>query len=72
MRQLVFLDSKSGKVNEQFVETFITEYFVKCNYALLLREHWFIRDNVWNEYNESMRQKRYVIAEKYRKYIYSK
>ena len=67
---LCFLDSKLGKVNEKFVENFITKYFIKQNYALLLREHWFVNNNVWDEYNRSMRQHRYRLeSEKYRKYI---
>ena len=67
---LCFLDSKLCKVNEQFVENFIHKYFIKDNYALLLRKHWFINDNVWNEYNESMYQERYQLeSEKYKNYI---
>uniref|UniRef100_A0A6C0JQS2 DUF616 domain-containing protein n=1 Tax=viral metagenome TaxID=1070528 RepID=A0A6C0JQS2_9ZZZZ len=65
-----FLDSKLDKVSETFVENFIETHFIKQNYALLLREHLFIKDNVWNEYNESMKQDRYVQEkEKYKKYI---
>jgi hypothetical protein len=56
---LVFLDSKLEKVSIDFVEDFIYKYFIEKNYALLLREHWFIHDNVFNEFNESMKQKRY-------------
>jgi hypothetical protein len=68
---LCFLDSKLEKVNEIFVEYFITTYFIKQNYALLLRKHWFIHNNVWNEYNESLYQQRYVLeSEKYKKYIH--
>ena len=67
---LCFLDSKLEKVNESLIETFIQTYFVNQNYALLLREHWFIRGNVWDEYNESIRQERYRIeSEKYKIYI---
>ena len=67
---LCFLDSKSEKINETFVENFITKYFIEQNYALLLREHWFIHNNVWNEYNESMHQHRYRLeSEKYVNYI---
>ena len=67
---LCFLDSKLDKVNEQFVEDFIHKYFIENNYALLLRKHWFIQDNVWNEYNESMNQKRYKMQEEqYKNYI---
>jgi hypothetical protein len=67
---LCFLDSKLEKVNEKFVETFINKYFIEQNYALLLREHWFIRNNIWNEYNESMKHDKYVLErEKYMNYI---
>lgn len=67
---LCFLDSKLENVNEQFVENFIDKYFIQQNYALLLRRHCFINDNVWNEYNESMKQERYQLeSEKYRNYI---
>jgi len=67
---LCFLDSKVNNINELFIEKIIIEYFVKQNYALLLREHWFIHNNVWNEYNESMNQERYKFeSEKYKNYI---
>jgi hypothetical protein len=67
---LCFLDSKLEKVSEEFVENFITKYFIKQNYALLIRKHWFINDNIWNEYNQSMLQERYSIErEKYKIYI---
>ena len=67
---LCFLDSKLEKVNETFVENFITKYFINDNYALLLRKHWFINNNVWDEYNISMKQERYRLeSDKYRKYI---
>lgn len=58
---LCFLDSKLQKINEIFVEMMINEYFINKNYALLLRKHWFISDNVWNEYNESIKQHRYFL-----------
>jgi len=67
---LCFLDSKLDKVSELFVEKFINKYFIEQNYALLLREHWFIHNNVWNEYYESMYQDRYKLeSEKYKIYI---
>ena len=67
---LCFLDSKSDKVNETFVESFINKYFIEKNYALLIREHWFIHNNVWDEYNMSMLQDRYVLeSDKYKNYI---
>jgi hypothetical protein len=66
----MFLDSKLNKVSETFVEIFIDKYFIKENYALLLRKHWFINDNIWNEYNESILQDRYYLQkEKYINYI---
>jgi hypothetical protein len=67
---LCFLDSKSSKVNEIFIENSIQKYFIEKEYALLIREHWFIHNNVWNEYNESMKQHRYRLeSEKYTQYI---
>jgi len=67
---LCFLDSKLAKINEIFVEEFINKYFIEENYALLLREHWVIHSNVWNEYNESMNQYRYTLeSDKYKNYI---
>tara|TARA_Y100000310_G_C20232283_1_gene600799 strand:- start:22 stop:585 length:564 start_codon:yes stop_codon:yes gene_type:complete len=67
---LCFLDSKSAKVNETFVEDFITKYFIEQNYALLLREHSFVHRDVWNEYKESMGQKRYRLqSERYINYM---
>lgn len=67
---LCFLDTKLINVNEVFVENMIKTYFINQDYALLLRKHNFIHDNVWNEYNESMYQKRYVMEkEKYKRYI---
>lgn len=67
---LCFLDSKLEKVDELLVENNIYKYFIQENYALLLREHWFIHNNVWNEYNESMKQYRYRIQnEQYQTYI---
>jgi hypothetical protein len=67
---LCFLDSKSDKLNETFVETYIQKYFVEQSYALLLREHWFVAGNVWDEYNVSLGQERYRMeSAKYREYI---
>lgn len=68
---LCFLDSKLDKVNETFVERFIVKYFIEQNYALLLRKHPSIHNNnVWNEFNESMLQRRYQLeSEKYKRYI---
>jgi hypothetical protein len=67
---LCYLDSKLQKVSEAFVESFITKYFIKQNYALLLRKHTFIQNNVWKEYKESMLQHRYRLqGERYKNYI---
>jgi hypothetical protein len=67
---LCYLDSKLEKINGTFIEKYIIQYFIKQNYALLLREHGFIRENVWNEFNESMKQERYLLQnENYKKYI---
>ena len=67
---LCFLDSKSGKVNETFVVEIIEKYFIQQSYAMLLRQHWFIKDSVWSELNESMKQERYLIErDKYLDYM---
>ncbi len=67
---LCYLDSKLEKVNEIFVEYFINAFFIEQNYALLLRRHWFVGGNVWNEFELSMTQERYRIeSDNYRKYI---
>jgi hypothetical protein len=69
---LCFLDSKLDHVDEKFVETFIQRYFIEQHYALLLREHPFIRTNVWNEFTESMYQPRYQLEkDKYTSYIHA-
>jgi hypothetical protein len=36
------------------------KYLIQEDYALLMREHNFIKNNVLDEFNESMKQKRYV------------
>jgi len=67
---LCFLDSKLAKVNESFVENYIERYFVQGDYALLLRHHWFLGNNVWEEFHESMLQDRYRnFSERYMNYI---
>lgn len=67
---LCFLDSKLDKINETFVEEMIHWYFLDNRYALLLREHWDIHNNVWYECKESMRQERYRLErDKYVTYI---
>jgi hypothetical protein len=65
-----FLDSKLAKVNETFVEDLIQRFFVEDGYALLLRRHWFVGNNVWEEFHESMLQSRYRNkSDEYLKYI---
>ena len=74
---LCYLDSKLDRVNDTFVEGMINNFFIKQNYALLLRQHPFInydtknRDiSVWDEFNQSMRQDRYKLeSDKYQNYI---
>jgi hypothetical protein len=67
---LCYLDSKLEKINEKFIENYIYYFFIKHNFAMLLRKHWFVNPNIWDEYNESMKQSRYrVQSEKYTKYI---
>ena len=67
---LCFLDSKLDNVSEQFVESFINRYFIEQNYALLLRQHWFINNYVIDEYRESMHQYRYQLQDiKIKNYI---
>jgi hypothetical protein len=68
---LCFLDTKLDKVSESFVEDYIDRYFIKENYALLLREHWFISHNVWDEQHVSTGQERYRMqTDRYIQYIY--
>jgi hypothetical protein len=65
-----FFDNKLKKLNESFVENLIIKYFIEQNYMLLLREHWFVKNRVWNEFEESMLQSRYIIEkDKYINYI---
>lgn len=66
---LCYLDSKIS-VDETIVEKQIEDYFINQNYALVLKRHGWIKDNVWNEYNEAMYQFRYRLeSEKYINYI---
>jgi hypothetical protein len=67
---LCYLDNKIENVSIHFIENMITTYFIEKDYALLLREHPFLRNNVWNEFNESMTHMRYIIQrDKYIHYI---
>jgi hypothetical protein len=66
---LCYLDSKIS-VDETIVEKQIEDYFINQNYALVLKRHGWIKDNVWNEYNEAILQFRYQLeSEKYINYI---
>jgi hypothetical protein len=66
-----YLDNKLHRLNITFIENHITTYFINNNYALLVRVHQFVHDNIWNEYNESMLQERYRIqSNTYKQYIY--
>lgn len=75
---LCFFDSKVENVSESGIEQFITKYFIEQNYALILREHWYINSkilnrniSIWDEYKESMYHKRYQLeAEQYNRYIH--
>lgn len=64
-----FLDSKLAKVSETFVESYINQFFIEKNYALILRTHWFIGGNVWDEYDESTQPRYLIEKEKYKAYI---
>jgi hypothetical protein len=67
---LCYLDNKLNHIDIDFVERYINNYFIKKNYALLLRIHQFVHEGVWNEFKESMLQERYRIqSEQYRAYI---
>lgn len=67
---LCYLDSKLEHVSENFVEDYIHKYFINDNYALMLRNHTFLKPNILEEYNVSMQQKRYRLqSEQYKKYI---
>jgi hypothetical protein len=60
-----FLDSKLKKISESMIENLINTYMVNTDKALLLREHTIIKDpNIWNEFNESMKQERYSTQRK--------
>ena len=66
---LCFFDTKRN-VDETFVENLVQKLLIEQNYAMLIREHWFIHENVWNEYDASMYQERYKLqAEQYKAYI---
>jgi hypothetical protein len=68
---LCYLDSKLKKVNEAFIEGYIQRSFIEKNYALILRKHSALSNNVWSEYNEAMKHERYKIhSDNYERYIH--
>jgi hypothetical protein len=65
-----FYDSKFGLINEIFLEIMINKYLIQENYALLVREHPFIKGDIFHEFNESMLQDRYIMQkDQYTTYI---
>jgi hypothetical protein len=65
----VMYDSKYMLINELVIEELIETYCINNNYALLIRKHPFIND-VFGEFNESLKQERYLIQkEKMLNYI---
>lgn len=67
---LCYLDNKLEAINDVFIDECIQKYFIDQHYALIIREHHFVHDSVWNEYIESQKQERYIIeSPKYKKYI---
>ena len=67
---LCYFDSKVNGLSEKYIETYINKYFIEQNNALIVREHRYIQNNVWEEYNECIKQHRYMLeSDKYKKYI---
>lgn len=65
-----YLDSKVNKVSPQKILDLINNYCEVQGYAMLLRQHWFVPPNVFNELEESMIQKRYKLQkDRYASYI---
>jgi hypothetical protein len=75
---LCFFDSKVKNVSETGIERYITQYFIEQNYAMVIREHWYINStilnrnvSIWDEFIESMYQKRYILeSEQFCTYIH--
>jgi len=66
-----YIDSKLAQIDEEIVEDLIQTYFMNGDVSMILRKHWFVQGSVWNEYEESMNQERYVNeSERYRNYIH--
>lgn len=68
-KYLCYLDNKIT-VRVDSVLKHIDRYFIQQNFAMIFPQHTFVGTNVWNEYDESMKQPRYVSErEKYKRYI---
>jgi hypothetical protein len=64
-----YIDSKIN-VNEGKIYDIIEEKLEHTNYLFVLRKHPFIKNNVWDEFNECLKQKRYQKEkQKYFNYI---
>jgi hypothetical protein len=65
-----YLDSKVNKVSPQKILDLISKYCEVQGYSMLLRQHWFLPPNVFNELEESMNQERYKLQkDRYVSYI---
>jgi len=66
-----YLDNKLGQANIPLIEEYINKYFIEQDYAIMLRQHWYIfSNNVWDEYAEAIKQERYRLqSDNYTKYI---
>jgi beta-1,4-mannosyl-glycoprotein beta-1,4-N-acetylglucosaminyltransferase len=56
-----FLDSKLGRLSDEVIENQIYNNFILNDYSMVLRNHWFVGNHIMNEYDESMKQPRYVL-----------
>jgi hypothetical protein len=69
-KYLCYLDSKLNKLNEDVIMKLIIDKFINDNYAIILRKHTFLDNIIWSEFNESMKQERYVYEKnRYLNYI---
>lgn len=67
---LVYLDSKVSIVSDAIIEDYIQKYFIEQNYALLIREHWYLKNHIWNEFAECFNHQRYRLeTDRYIQYI---
>ena len=64
-----YFDSKII-VDENKVINMIDTILSNTDYLYIIPKHQFVKPNVWNEYNEALKQKRYEIEkDKYKNYI---